>query len=205
LAATPAAAVIQYGTVSRFVATSAGPNGGFGDSDVDSTGATGIWTASVASAYSDGPPGGGNASASATQVSDLGDLEISMAGDLMGAGAANDPPFGGYGGIAQSSLTASFTLDADSPYMSVLVSTPDVANFDFRSQSANYGANSSGVLPAGSYTLSILFQVTNGGFPGGVSGAYAYNLTIVPEPSSVCLLLMGTLLAAASRRRNCRR
>ncbi len=202
LAATPAAAAIDYGTLNRQVVSAAGPIGGFGDIDSDDTTATGFWSASVASAYSDGPPSGGNASATATQVSDLATLSITMAGDLTGAGAANDPPFGGYAGLAQSRLGASFTLDSDSPYVSTLVSTADVGHFDFRSQIANYDANSSGVLPAGFYTLSIVFQASNFGFPGAVSGSYAYNLTIVPEPSSACLILVGTLLAAASGWRN---
>ena len=78
-----------------------------------------------------------------------------------------------------------------------------IANFAFQGAggSVSYDANSSGVLPAGTYSLSILFQVTANEFGGTAGGLYTFSLTLVPEPSSVCLMLAGTFLLAAAGRR----
>jgi hypothetical protein len=70
--------------------------------------------------------------------------------------------------------------------------------------SVSYGANSSGILPAGDYSLSVLFRVTANEFGGAVGGLYTYSLTIVPEPSSTFLMLAGAALAATLGRRTCR-
>jgi hypothetical protein len=198
LASTPAAAAFQYydGGQVRQVATNTSPGA---VEDVENTAATGFWTATASSTYTDTV---GSASASASQISDLGDFEISMSGAVGGSGAAFDGVSGGYNGVGQSVLNAQFTLDSDSPYVSTLVSTTSVMSFNFSGAGASYDANSSGVLPAGDYALSIVFQEGNT-VPGSASGAYAYNLSIagVPEPSSALVfLVVGATLLVAWRR-----
>jgi hypothetical protein len=124
-----------------------------------------------------------------------------MSGDLGAASSAF--PFSGCVGNAQSFLGASFTLDSDVQYISALDDNGSViANFAFQGAggSVSYDANSSGILPAGTYSLSILFQVTANEFGGTAGGLYTYSLTLVPEPPSVCLMLVGAALATFRRR-----
>ena len=200
LAATPAAAAINYSFRNRQVATSTGPADSPGTSDLEDTAATGFWSAEATSAYGTDPPSC-SAGAACSQISNLGDFEISMSGDLGAASSAF--PFPGCVGIAKSFLGASFTLDSDVRYISALDDNGGViANFAFQEAggSVSYDANSSGILPAGTYSLSILFQVTANEFGGTAGGLYTYSLTLVPEPSSVCLMLVGAALATFRRR-----
>src|SRR5262245_36184028 len=80
----PAIAAIEYSSQSRQVATLAGLVGGAGVSDLDSTAATGVWSGSADCAFGTDPPTC-SAAAVALQTSNLGDLEISMTGELAAA------------------------------------------------------------------------------------------------------------------------
>jgi len=202
LAATPATAAIDYsGGQNRSVATvtGVGGGGGAGTGDTKETLATGFWSETAASSYSSPCPcppsgGGGSASASASQVSDLGDVEISMEGTLSASGTV------GYIGHAETYLGVMFSLVSDSPYVSSLSTIgPEVQFFNLqRIGTTPIDANSSGTLVAGTYSLVVHIKANS--FVG-TNGLYAYNLLIVPEPSSVCLIFIAALLAAASPRR----
>jgi hypothetical protein len=192
LAATPAAAAIDYGGQSRQVATITGPNGGPGTSDLKDTNATGFWSETAASGYSDT---NGSASASASQTSNLGDLEISISGDLA---AASD----GHIAFALSQLGVTFTTDADLYYVSALDATTEVLTFTFVAGggTVSYDANSNGVLPAGVYSIEAEFRAYANTAAGisSASGQYSYDLTLAPEPSTVGLSAVGALLMLAA-------
>jgi hypothetical protein len=196
LATTPAAAAFVYGGQNRQVATITGPNGGGGaTSDLKDTIATGLWSEIAASAYSDV---NGSSSASATQTSNLGDDEISMSGNL--AAASN-----GHVAFALSQLGVTFTTDVDLPYVSTLSATTEVLSFTFVAGGGNvsYGANSSGILPAGVYSIGAEFRsfaYTESGI-SSASGQYRYKLSVagVPEPSSAWVIAVGAIVAAVLR------
>ena len=92
LAAAPAAAAINYWGRNRQVATITGPVGSPGTSDLEDTAATGFWSAEATSSYGTDPPSC-SAGAACSQISNLGDFEISMSGDLGAASSAF--PFSG--------------------------------------------------------------------------------------------------------------
>jgi hypothetical protein len=203
VAATPAAAVIDYGVGPvRYVTTTTGGSGP-GTGDLEENHTTGFWSALAESTHSTPCPcppfgGGGSASATATQVSDLGDLEISMSGALVTSATE------GYVGHATSYLGVSFTLASDSPYVSSLITLgPNVQDFNLQ-RAGNFpiDANSSGTLLAGNYSLVVDIRAST---VANTSGLYAYNLLIVPEPSCACLMLIGVLFAGLARRRSGRR
>jgi hypothetical protein len=202
LISSPAIAEFEYSGQSRQVATLAGPLGGVGTSDVDSTTATGAWSSSVDCSYGTNPPTCG-AAAGASQSSNLGDFDINMSGELAAATAGF--PVAECVAHAISQLDASFTLNSDVAYISAL-DTQTEMEFSLLSAGGNvsYGANSSGILPAGDYSLSVLFRVTANEFGGSVGGLYTYHLRIAPEPSSAFLLLVGAVLATTLGRRTFR-
>jgi hypothetical protein len=117
LVSSPAIGAIEYSGQSRQVTTLAGLVGGAGESDLDSTTATGVWSGSADCAFGTDPPTC-SAAAVALQTLNLGDLEISMTGEL--AAATAGIPFSGCEGTALSQLVASFTLDSDVAYVSEL-------------------------------------------------------------------------------------
>ena len=110
-----------------------------------------------------------------------------------------------------------FTFASDTYYVSALTTTGDEVNgsngvsfYPAMSGFPLFGANSSGVLPAGEYALNITFGVGSPFNGGTSSGTYDYSLStrsVTPEPSSVCVwfAVLGALFAAEARRRHCRR
>ena len=194
LATTPAAAAFVYGGPARQVATLTGPSGGLGNSDVKDTNATGFWSETAVSSYSDTFA---SSSASASQTSNLGDDEISMSGNL--AAASN-----GHIAYAQSQIYAPFTTDVDLFYISTFSApTEMVLNFTFTGGFVSYDLNSSGILPAGTYAISGLLQ-SYANTEAGISsagGQYTYKLSVagVPEPSSAWVMLFVALVVGVLR------
>ncbi|MCI0335847.1 MAG: PEP-CTERM sorting domain-containing protein [Planctomycetes bacterium] len=195
LAATSStAAPIDYFGQSRGITAAA--CGGTCVVDAKTTMALGPWSETATAVYSDT---GGSATATTTQTSDLTDLQVSMSGML----AAGGVPLG-YAGSSLSTLGISFLLASDSPYVSTMSTGGDTASAIQLSLNPSgmvipFDPNSSGVHAAGSYSLSLQFNLNAGG--RSASGTYTYGLTIIPEPSSAGLFLLGGLLLVATRRR----
>jgi hypothetical protein len=195
----PAAAAINYSSAAAIRQVTAVANligGTTGDIQTDDTNALGPWAASVNASYA--TPNVGAGAATASQISSLGSLEMSMRGTL--AAEADESHFGS----AYSLLSvSSFVIDSDTPYVSMLNMTGSVGLHHFRLEQSSgfptYEANSSGTLPAGSYFLSIQFELSHVG-QGSSSGDYSYFLSFVPEPSSI-LVFGGILLSAGATRR----
>lgn len=193
-ATTSTAAPIGYFGQSRPISATACGGTCVGDQKFNM--ALGPWSETATAFYSDT---GGSATATTTQTSDLTDLQVSMSGMLAAGGSPS-----GYGGFSLSRLLISFSLASDSPYVSTMSSGGETASAIQLSSNPSgmvipYNPNSSGVLTAGNYDLSVQFSLTAGG--RSASGAYTYGLTIIPEPSSAVLFLLGGLLLVATRRR----
>jgi hypothetical protein len=188
LAATPASA-INYLGATRQVTASAGAF--ISNTDQQTTSALGVWPGTASASYADV---NGFASASVSQLSDIGDLGITMSGSLAAAASGL-----GYAGSALSHLSAEFTIDSNTPYNSIFLTSggSTVPNFYFAALggSPSYGANSSGVLPAGQYSLLVQIRADS---PSS-AGDYNYSLVVAPEPSSAVLLMVAGLLVATRR------
>jgi hypothetical protein len=206
LSVTTAAAAFNYESQTRNLSASVG----FGpeNNDFQSTSATGPWSAIVFVSRSD--PGGGGATASGSQTSNLGSDLIAMSGSLS-AGSTSSA-----GGTATSQMFLTFTFASDTYYVSAVTTTGDEVNgsngvsFYPAGGGSFINPNSNGVLPAGEYALNITFGVGSPFNGGTSSGTYDYSLStrsVTPEPSSVCvwLAVLGALFATEARRRHCRR
>jgi hypothetical protein len=196
LAATPAAA-IDYTSQYRAVVATAGSSAIFPPAVVDlkEMSALGPWSETAIATYVlDAENGAG---ATTTQTSDLANQLISMSGTLSGSGT-----YPCCGGGARSDLVIEFSLASDSPYVSMLSTTGDTASsygLSSGSTALPFDPNGSGVLAAGTYGLSVIFSAEGGGGTSE-SGTYMFSLSIIPEPTSAVLILMGGLLLVAVRR-----
>lgn len=163
-----------------------------------STNALGDWNESISGGFGDI---NGFADAYASQISSLGANSISASGTM---GGSYGPPAGTSIGTGFSYLAVSFTLDQAMDYTLDLDMFTDHGQFSFTGTSINLVGNpwdnlqisQSGTLQAGTYDL-IIDAGVSGGF---VQGDYAFDLQLVPAPSSAGMLGLG-LLAATRRRR----
>jgi hypothetical protein len=175
-------ASIIYTAQIRQVTAAAGPSGGFGVSDSDAAPDFLPWLGSASIVYANIS---GSSSSSVGQESVLGATSITNVGTLS---AAADTSFVA---SATNSFSTSFTLAAATPYVSSLSGlTPTLFALQLTPGGTPFGANSSGILPAGSYTLTMQFQRSAGPLQSSSAGAYQYTLT-VPEPGSLLLGIVG--------------
>jgi len=188
-----AAGTITYTAQGRRVAAVAGQLGGASNGEVKDAPDFAPWSEMASALYGNI---NGSAAATATQVSILDvDVGITLSGGLSASADV------GFVGNAQSLFGVSFSLAADTPYVSTLSGSANITAFSFGSSGSGtltFAANSSGILPAGDYSLQINHREASVG--GSVSGGYSYSLT-VPEPSTVVLssLAFVGLLAYAWR------
>lgn len=194
-------AAFNYVSQDRSIFASAGQGGGQAVGDPKQTGALGPWSETALAVYGNEF---GDASGSASQVSDLASEQITMSGALSAAGTA------GFAGGASSNLDTTFSLLTDTSYVAAFSATgPVSSNAGFygplTGEPLPYTVNGSGVLPAGDYRLIVSLGTSAGG--ATTSGTYAFELSIagVPEPSSVCIGLTSAIVAARMRRTHPRR
>jgi hypothetical protein len=182
--ALPVFAAFDYSGQERTVAAYAGIFSGFYNSDIVTTNDLGEWSETSAASLSNES---GSATAAADQTSNLSELEMSMTGNLSATSTL------GFTGAGQSLLNVSFFIDSDTPYVSELESDADIVTFSFQRNfsSDTFEANSNGVLPAGNYTLSVVFQAGTSELGGTAAAEYRYRLVIVPEPFSAGLSALG--------------
>ena len=187
LALADSARAIVYDSATRTLQAVAGNFTGV--SDLKTTTALGAWSESVYAPYSEIS---GGAIASGNQTSDLGALSITMSGSQFAISSSNPFQSGTF-----SQLNTDFTLAVDTPYTSSLTTSGTNAYSSFFSFTAiggspSYSANSSGILPAGQYSLDLAFSANA---PYGQSSSQNYNYSLaLPEPASASLILIGAAL-----------
>jgi len=171
-----AADTITYTAQSRRVAAIAGPIGGSGNSDTKDASGFAPWSEMASASYSDT---NGSAGATATQVSILDvDTGITLNGNL--SAVANV----GFTGNAQSLFNLSFNLAAYTPYVSTLSGSANLTSFllGLSGGAITFEANSSGVLPAGDYSLGVNHRAAAS--DGSSNGSYSYSLAVT-APSGI--------------------
>jgi len=196
LAAAPSARALDYVSQFRSVAATASAGRDDGLTDHKESSALGPWGnfASTGILYVDDQ--GiviGILKGSADQISDLAIQQVSMSGSL------DATVLGGCSASGRSELSIEFSVDTPSPYFSTLSTTG--ATHTSIDASAGWNPTGSGTLAPGTYSLSVVFDLAAGGGSSS-SGTYMYSLSLIPEPSSICLLLGGLLLITAQRIRS---
>lgn len=183
-----------YGGAVRQISATAGPFGGFSNSDVDSTNLLGAWVEAVSTSYSSGNI---NAIAWASM-----DSLIDPDGILLSGSLAAQSTLGGVAN-AQSILSVSFQLLQATPYFSDITGAP--FQFSLANNATAYAADSSGILPIGNYSLTVRFQAGAGPSAGSSDTPYQYTLLFAPSPGAAWFMIGGVLFWRGRTRRGSRR